>query len=554
MGEFFHLHFYERINVMKKILSLVLASAMLASMAVVTNANPANSHTITAAYGTPVIDGQMDDIWNNAEMQVQDSFRSGTETDAKAQIRTMYDDNYFYVLAYVPDNTLWTSDLTLAEYTYDTVECCVSLTNSEATSYDGVFDWWVGVTPYGVRNTGSNCTPLIGGGTDVNDAEYLNVHTSLENDPENDTAEGYYVEYAFNVKAIDEELVMDAGTTIGMEVSVNDNAEYNGRTMCMGWADTTDAASGNPSTFGNVVFGAKGGASEAPAATATDSVEPTILWDFNADEEMSAVMSGANAVSYFGDTVDGTECYEFIASGNDPYVSVNISADDAENVAWAKVRAKNPSYATAIELFGATGGRALAGSECTHVELKTEDDTWYTYLIYVPDENVKTVNAYKDPQYAITEPYWAGTVEYIRLDPLWREGDDGSDAGGNMVGGENIYIDYVAFFPTKEAALAFRPELDNYAFPEQGPAAVEAPVEEAPVEEVVETPVEEVAPVEEVVEAPAEEVAPVEEVVEEAPVVEEVVEEVAPQTFDFGVIAAVTAVLSLAGFAVSKKR
>lgn len=245
---------------MKKILTLVLASAMFASMAVVANANPSNSHSITAAYGTPVVDGQMDEIWNTAQMQTQDSFRSGTETDAKAQIRVMYDDTYVYVLEYVPDNTLWTSDLTLANYQYDTTEVCISLTNSTNTSYDGVFDWWVGITPYGVRNTDSKCTPLIGGGTDVNDAEYLTVHTSLENDPENDTADGYWVEWAFNVKAIDEELVMDEGTTIGMEVSVNDNAEYNNRTMCMGWADTTDAASSNPSTFGNVVFGPKAAA------------------------------------------------------------------------------------------------------------------------------------------------------------------------------------------------------------------------------------------------------------------------------------------------------
>ena len=68
------------------------------------------------------------------------------------------------------------------------------------------------------------------------------------------------------------------------------------------------------------------------------------------------------------------------------------------------------------------------------------------------------------------------------------------------------------------------------------------------VEEVVEEPVAEEAPVEE---APAEEVVEevaVEEVVE-APVVEE-----APQTFDFGVIAAIAAVISLAGVKVSKKR
>ncbi len=211
------------------------------------------------------------------------------------------------------------------------------------------------------------------------------------------------------------------------------------------------------------------------------AAEPTILWDFNSDEALNDVMSGANAVSYFGDTIDDVECYEFIASGNDPYVSINISADSADDVVWAKARVKNPSYATAIELFGATNGRSLTGSECTHIDLKSEDEGWYTYLIYIPDENVRTVNAYKDAQYAITEPYWAGTVEYIRLDPLWREGDDGSDAGGNMTGGESLYIDYIAFFPTKKDALAYRSELDNYAFPEQaGETAAAATTTAAP--------------------------------------------------------------------------
>ncbi len=247
---------------MKKFLSLVTAGCMLVSLAVVANANPDSSHTITAAYGTPVIDGQMDDIWNDTEMQVQDSFRSGTETDAKAQIRCMYDDTYFYVLEYVPDNTLWTSDLTLANYQYDTTEVCISMSNTTATSYSLVDDWWIGITPYGVRNTDSKATVLIGSGTDVSDAEYVTVHTSLENDPDNDSADGYWVEWAFNFKAIDPDFVMAEGTTIGMEISVNDNAEYNSRTMCMGWADTTDAASSNPSVFGNVVFGASGTAEE----------------------------------------------------------------------------------------------------------------------------------------------------------------------------------------------------------------------------------------------------------------------------------------------------
>ena len=79
------------------------------------------------------------------------------------------------------------------------------------------------------------------------------------------------------------------------------------------------------------------------------------------------------------------------------------------------------------------------------------------------------------------------------------------------------------------------------AAPAEEAPAEEAPVEEAPAE--TEAPVEEVAPVEE---APAETEAPAEEVVE-TPVV------TAPQTFDFGIIAAVAAVVSLAGYAVAKK-
>ncbi len=90
----------------------------------------------------------------------------------------------------------------------------------------------------------------------------------------------------------------------------------------------------------------------------------------------------------------------------------------------------------------------------------------------------------------------------------------------------------------------------------EAPVAEEVPVEEpaveepAPVEEAAPVEVEEAAPVEEVAPVEVEEPAPAEteEVVEETPVVEE-----APQTFDIGIIAAVTALVSLAGYTITKK-
>ena len=197
-----------------------------------------------------------------------------------------------------------------------------------------------------------------------------------------------------------------------------------------------------------------------PAAAAS---EPSLLWDFGEDEQMSALMgaNSLNGVSYWGEKDDaGNDYYVFVASSNDPYVSVDLSAADVSDVVWVKARVKNAGPATAVELFGHTGGRGLIGSECTHIDV-AQDDEWHTFIVYIPDENVRTVNTYKDPQYAISECYWAGTVDWIRLDPMWQEGDDGSDSGGSMRSGDEILIDYIAFFPTEEEAKAFRAEQDG---------------------------------------------------------------------------------------------
>ncbi len=190
---------------------------------------------------------------------------------------------------------------------------------------------------------------------------------------------------------------------------------------------------------------------------------PTLLWDFGEDEQMSASMgaNSLNAVSYWGEKdAAGNDYYVFVAGSNDPYVSVDLSANDVSDIVWVKARVKNAGPATAIELFGHTGGRGLIGSDCTHIDI-AGDDEWHTYVVYIPDENVRTVNTYKDPQYAVSGFYWEGTVDWIRLDPMWQEGDDGSDSGGSMRAGDEIQIDYIAFFPTEEEAKAFRSEEDD---------------------------------------------------------------------------------------------
>lgn len=213
---------------------------------------------------------------------------------------------------------------------------------------------------------------------------------------------------------------------------------------------------------------------------------PTLLWDFGEGtgiEENMGGFSGPNALMY-----EAEDFYHiFTATGNDPYVSIDMSAPDVSQIVWVKARVLNKSYASAIELFGATDGRSLSGPECTHIDITPNKNEWETVITYIPDANVATVNAYKAVA-PLTETFWSGKVDWIRLDPMWSENPDGLDTGGDMASGEEIYIDYIAFFATEEEARAYmspqeQAEAEAAAPAEEKPADTPAPAEEAVVED-----------------------------------------------------------------------
>ena len=257
---------------MKKLFALALALTLMTVLAIAAAANSDTGYTITASRGTPVVDGVKDDIWDTAEAQTQDQIRNGTDTGTHVKIRFLYDDENLYFLGEVPDASLWTKDLSLASMTYnmDGCEICLSLSNSSGAGIDATTDAWVGVTPYGDFYS-SQANWLVGSGSGVSadneefDAEFMEIHTSLENDPDNDQANPWYVEAVWHIKAYDEQYAPKAGVKYGFEISYNDNAAYENRTMCIGWSDITDGASGNASLWGEIVLGEGGGA--APAAS-----------------------------------------------------------------------------------------------------------------------------------------------------------------------------------------------------------------------------------------------------------------------------------------------
>ena len=179
---------------------------------------------------------------------------------------------------------------------------------------------------------------------------------------------------------------------------------------------------------------------------------PTMLWDFGADNAISAKMGAnrKNLVDYAGETDgDGNDYYTFTATGGDPAVSVDMPVGSVDGIQWVKVRARNLNGAAVMELYSCTGSNTnVRGASCTQIELE-QDTQWHEYIINIPEENVKSANAYKGANLSSTA--WSGNINWIRLDPMEKE----RSTGGGVSKGDQIQIDYIAFFDSKEKAEAY---------------------------------------------------------------------------------------------------
>ena len=175
----------------------------------------------------------------------------------------------------------------------------------------------------------------------------------------------------------------------------------------------------------------------------TSTTRPSVLWDFNADNAMNSYMSGGagrNLIDFTGGSDGvGNNYYTFTAKGNDPFVYIDTPAD-ASALQWVKIRAKNLSSTAEMELFANPGG--ITGDHCVRFPIKARKDpkeeaVWNDYVIHIPTQSMKTTGK--------NESGWKGALRGLRLDPL-----QGSKNG------DQILIDYIAFFPDEKSARAFR--------------------------------------------------------------------------------------------------
>lgn len=186
---------------------------------------------VTAAEGTPQIDGEIDDVWKDT-MEIETNGEKTTPDIATAKVRLLYDKDTLYVLAQVSDSKIMTDNKNPWEC--DSVEIFVDENKSQGICYD--------------KNT---VQLRIGAdGKMTGDGPAWDNRKDALTSAVKKVAGGYIVEAAYKFR----EVKAKAGTSMGFNVHVNDQEITGERKGISVWNPDQDSSYNNPSRFGVVNF------------------------------------------------------------------------------------------------------------------------------------------------------------------------------------------------------------------------------------------------------------------------------------------------------------
>jgi hypothetical protein len=186
-----------------------------------------------AHYGTPSIDGEIDDVWSttpviNVSKYLTDPL-SPVTSGATSNVRVLWDEDHLYVLAEVTDPVLGKASANVWEQ--DSVEIFLDENNEKTTSHQAD-DRQYRINYDNEKSVGSK------GNTD----EFIS-ETKL-------TLNGYVVEVKIPLKTIKGA----DGTVIGFDAQVNDDKGQGFRESTAIWSDTKGVGYSNTSRWGNVTL------------------------------------------------------------------------------------------------------------------------------------------------------------------------------------------------------------------------------------------------------------------------------------------------------------
>ncbi|MBN2657333.1 MAG: endo-1,4-beta-xylanase [Spirochaetales bacterium] len=187
---------------------------------------PRQNKTYRAPGGTPVIDGEIDPVWDKAPVVLTDT-QVMSAPGAVASVRMLWDEEHLYILAEVKDSTV--SDNADQAYMNDSFEFFIDELNDKTVA--------LGSDDCQIRIGHTN--EMSFGGQGWKDK----IESSARI-----TDEGYRVE----LKYILQKVKGDAGLTMGMDFQVNDNFGNAEREGISKWNDPTNESWRNTTGWGTL--------------------------------------------------------------------------------------------------------------------------------------------------------------------------------------------------------------------------------------------------------------------------------------------------------------
>ena len=225
---------------MKKTLSIILTAIMLVSvLAIGTSAATAQDADVEIAYGTPVIDGTIDDVWNSAKIYKYDKYdyvaKAEVTTDP-GQFRFLWDENYIYALFEINDTTVAPDSVVDGSgspwYDRDGVAMSFAPSNDKTsnTSADKNSSFWFVIRSNGSVPNFSARDKSVFITEDPDSAAVGNAIIPADKAMfrVSKTENGYLVESKINLKKSGvtgaDTFKLEAGTKFGFDTWTNDNA------------------------------------------------------------------------------------------------------------------------------------------------------------------------------------------------------------------------------------------------------------------------------------------------------------------------------------------
>ncbi len=122
----------------------------------------------------------------------------------------------------------------------------------------------------------------------------------------------------------------------------------------------------------------------------------------------------------------------------DNYVTLKTSLS-AASYPWVKLRIRNLSTAQKFEMYFSNNG-STSGMTRALFDITSSDSEFKEYIF-----NINNASA-----------SWTGTISHLRFDFMYKDG-----TYGNMPTGSQMYIDYIGFFPSEEAARNHVPSAES---------------------------------------------------------------------------------------------